>query len=146
MIALGQKETLRFTDEGYIRILGRAKRFAKIGGEMVSLTAVEELALNAWPGHTHAAVNLPDEKKGEKILLITSKPDADRKDLVEFARNHGYSELYIPRRVVGIDEIPVLGTGKTDYTTLQQLAEQADTDNSSWIERIGSLVNRQRHN
>lgn len=133
-------------DEGFVSILGRAKRFAKIGGEMVSLTAVEELALNTWPGHAHAAVSLPDEKKGEKILLVTSKADAHRRDLVEFARSKGYSELYIPRRVVGIDEIPVLGTGKTDYTMLQQLTEQADSDNRSWIQRPGSMVNKQDRN
>ncbi|MDZ7736118.1 MAG: AMP-binding protein [Gammaproteobacteria bacterium] len=121
-------------EDGFVTILGRAKRFAKIGGEMVSLTAVEELALNAWPGHSHAAVNLPDEKKGEKILLVTSKPDADRRELVEFAHRHGYSELSIPRSIIGIDEIPVLGTGKTDYTTLQKLTEQADSENASRIE------------
>ncbi len=121
--------------DGFVTILGRAKRFAKIGGEMVSLTAVEELALNAWPAYSHAAVTLADDKKGEKILLFTNKPDADRSDLIEFARQHGYSELYIPRRVVAAAEIPVLGTGKTDYATLDQLATQADTDNTNRAEQ-----------
>lgn len=123
-------------DEGFVTILGRAKRFAKIGGEMVSLTAVEEIALHAWPGSAHAAVTLPDEKKGEKIVLVSSKPDAERRELVEYARRHSYSELYIPRRVIGIDELPVLGTGKTDYATLQQLAEEAEAEDSSCIQRL----------
>lgn len=129
-------------DDGFITILGRAKRFAKIGGEMVSLTAVEEMALNAWPGTAHAAVTLPDEKKGEKIVLVSDKPEASRRELVEYARQHGYSELYIPRRVIGIDDIPVLGTGKTDYTTLHQLAEEADASDSNWIQRLRNKVGK----
>lgn len=133
-------------EDGYITILGRAKRFAKIGGEMVSLATVEELALQVWPGFSHAAVNLADERKGEKILLITTKPDADRKDLVEYAKRHGRSELQLPRRVIGAEEIPVLGTGKTDYTTLQFLAEQADANDSGWIQRITGLVGKHERN
>jgi len=131
-------------DEGFISILGRAKRFAKIGGEMVSLTAIEELALQVWPGYSHAAVNLPDEKKGEKILLFTNKPDAEHRELTEFADRHGYSKLHTPRRIIGTAEIPVLGTGKTDYTTLQQLAERADAENITWIDHIGQLLNKEK--
>ena len=115
-------------DEGFISILGRAKRFAKIGGEMVSLTAVEELALNVWPTYSHAAVHLPDASKGEKILLATNKPDADRRDLIDYARQQGYSELTIPKRLINLDEIPALGSGKTDYARLHQLATEADSD------------------
>ena len=67
--------------DGFISILGRAKRFAKIGGEMVSLLAVEELAMQIWPDFNHAAVNLPDERKGEKIVLITNNQDAMLDDI-----------------------------------------------------------------
>ena len=73
-------------EDGYLYILGRAKRFAKIGGEMVSLTAVEELATQTWPGFNHAAVCLPDDKKGEKIILITDNKDALRKHFQETAQ------------------------------------------------------------
>lgn len=136
----------KIDDEGFISILGRAKRFAKIGGEMVSLATVEDLALQVWPSFNHAAVNLPDERKGEKILLVTTKPDAERKELVDYAKHHGYSELQIPRRVLGADEIPVLGTGKTDYTTLYKLARKADETDSGWIQRISNLVGKHERN
>lgn len=117
-------------EDGFITILGRAKRFAKIGGEMISLAAVEELAQQVWPGHSHAAVNLPDERKGEKIVLLSEHAEADRKALMQYAQQHGYSELHLPRQVVHVKEIPVLGTGKTDYRKLQTLAEEADSASS----------------
>ena len=106
--------------EGYIELLGRAKRFAKIGGEMISLTAVEELAAAVWPDCNHAAISLPDERKGEKIILLSEQEGADRKAFREKARELGYGELYIPREVAHMREIPVLGTGKTDYVSLME--------------------------
>jgi len=127
-------------DEGFISILGRAKRFAKIGGEMVSLTAVEEMAMHLWPGFNHAAVNLPDEKKGEKIILVTENENAARKDFQEYARKSGAGELYIPKRVVMTDALPMLGTGKTDYTTLTELAVAEDRTGSGWLSKLTSLV------
>ncbi|MCS3903518.1 acyl-[acyl-carrier-protein]-phospholipid O-acyltransferase/long-chain-fatty-acid--[acyl-carrier-protein] ligase [Methylohalomonas lacus] len=131
-------------DDGYITILGRAKRFAKVGGEMVSLTAVEELAQKVWPDASHSAVSLTDEHKGEKILLLTTEPDAHRKALIEYARQHGYGDLYVPRHIIGISEIPVLGTGKTDYSTLQQLAEAADASDVSWIDNPEQLISNSK--
>ena len=114
-------------DDGYIELLGRVKRFAKIGGEMISLTAVEELAGAAWPNHNHAAISLPDPRKGEKIVLVTEYEQGDRKSFQRKARELGYGELYIPRDVVYEREIPVLGTGKTDYVSLdEQLKEDFD--------------------
>ena len=63
--------------DGYVSILGRMKRFAKIGGEMVSLTAVEGLASAVWPEARHAVVCIPDPRKGEKLVLVTDRRDAD---------------------------------------------------------------------
>ncbi|MCO6427863.1 acyl-[ACP]--phospholipid O-acyltransferase [Nitrosomonas communis] len=104
--------------EGYLFIKGRAKRFAKIGGEMVSLTAVEEYVSKLWPDYAHAVVQIPDAKKGEQLVLITTNPAANRNDLINYAQEQGMGELNIPRTILVIDEIPVLGTGKTDYVTL----------------------------
>jgi acyl-[acyl-carrier-protein]-phospholipid O-acyltransferase/long-chain-fatty-acid--[acyl-carrier-protein] ligase len=118
---------------GYITILGRAKRFAKIGGEMISLTAVEEFAQRVWPGKPHAALGLADERKGEKIVLVTEYKGATRRELQEAAREMRIGELLLPRKVVLIDAMPVLGTGKTDYVALQRLAQQEDGQNSGWI-------------
>jgi len=109
--------------EGYVCILGRAKRFAKIGGEMVSLTAVEGLASAVWPEARHAVVSVPDSRKGEKLVLVTDRKDADVARLAEWARSHGAPELAVPKKIVRVGEVPVLGTGKTDYVAIQQMVE-----------------------
>ncbi len=129
-------------EDGFISILGRAKRFAKIGGEMVSLTMVEELAMQTWPDFNHAAVSLPDERKGEKIVLVTDKQDATRKEIQHMARRLKYAELAIPRKVVLAEALPVLGTGKTDYITLTQKALEEDAHGSGWISRLTSLIKK----
>ena len=108
-------------DEGFVTIEGRAKRFAKIGGEMVSLAAVEAFAASVWPDTTHAAVSIADARKGEQIVLLTDNPAADRTDLIRHARNDGVPELYIPRTVRIVDAVPILGTGKIDYASVQAL-------------------------
>lgn len=112
-------------DQGFITIKGRAKRFAKIGGEMVSLTAVEGIAGSVWPDNRHAVVAVPDTRKGEKLILITDREDADSSALSAWARANGAPELVVPKKIVKVAEIPVLGTGKTDYVTLQKMAEAA---------------------
>ena len=109
--------------EGYVTILGRAKRFAKIGGEMVSLTAVEGIAGAVWPDGRHAVVSIPDNRKGERLVLVTDQADAEVAPLAEWARVHGAPELAVPRRIVKVGELPVLGTGKTDYVAIQKMAE-----------------------
>lgn len=119
--------------DGVITILGRAKRFAKIGGEMVSLTLVEEIAAQIWPDTAHAAVNLTDDRKGEKILLVTTNQTVDKKIFQQFAQSHGYGELVIPKSILFTKELPVLGTGKIDYTTLTKLAMEADNAGNNSI-------------
>ncbi|MDP1912680.1 AMP-binding protein [Brevundimonas sp.] len=109
--------------DGYVSILGRVKRFAKIGGEMVSLTAVEGLASAVWPDARHAVVSIPDSRKGEKLVLVTDRRDADVARLAEWARSHGAPELAVPKKIMRVAEVPVLGTGKTDYVRIQQMAE-----------------------
>jgi acyl-[acyl-carrier-protein]-phospholipid O-acyltransferase/long-chain-fatty-acid--[acyl-carrier-protein] ligase len=106
--------------EGFVRILGRAKRFAKIAGEMVSLTAVEELAAMVWPGHLHAAIARCHPAKGEEIVLISENPEADRGSLARGARDRGFPEIAVPRIVVHRANLPVLGSGKPDYVTLER--------------------------
>jgi acyl-[acyl-carrier-protein]-phospholipid O-acyltransferase/long-chain-fatty-acid--[acyl-carrier-protein] ligase len=115
-------DVVSIDDEGYIAIRGRLKRFAKIGGETVSLAVVESIASALWPEHSHAAVTLPDGRKGEQIILVTTKHAPDRHELVGWAHNHGVSELAVPRRIIVVKEVPVLGTGKTDYVQVQNVA------------------------
>jgi acyl-[acyl-carrier-protein]-phospholipid O-acyltransferase/long-chain-fatty-acid--[acyl-carrier-protein] ligase len=109
--------------DGYVTIRGRAKRFAKIGGEMVSLTAVEGIAGAVWPHQRHAVVSIPDSRKGEKLVLVTDHAQAEVAPLAEWARTNGAPELIVPKKIVKVAEIPVLGTGKTDYVSIQKMVE-----------------------
>jgi acyl-[acyl-carrier-protein]-phospholipid O-acyltransferase/long-chain-fatty-acid--[acyl-carrier-protein] ligase len=106
---------------GYVTILGRAKRFAKIAGEMVSLTVVEGYATAIWPGQMHAAVSIPDDKKGERVILLTDMKSADRAQILDYAKTEGVAEIMIPRTVQIVDELPLLGTGKLDYPSIQEM-------------------------
>ncbi len=110
-------------EDGFIAIRGRLKRFAKIGGEAVSLAVVENIAAALWPEHSHAAVAVPDGRKGEKIVLVTTAPGARRLDMIGWAQNHGVAELSVPREVLLAETIPMLATGKTDYVSVQKRAE-----------------------
>lgn len=108
--------------DGFVHIRGRAKRFAKVAGEMVSLALSEDLARHARPQAEHAATRAPDAQRGERIVLFTTAPDLQRHDLAEAAHALGIRELAIPRQVVTLDTLPVLGTGKTDHQTLARMA------------------------
>ena len=108
-------------EDGYITIAGRAKRFAKIGGEMVSLSAVEELITQVWPNQEHAVVTIPDSVKGEQMVLVTVHADAQRSELLDYARNEGIAELQIPKKILCVKALPLLGSGKTDYPAVLQL-------------------------
>jgi acyl-[acyl-carrier-protein]-phospholipid O-acyltransferase/long-chain-fatty-acid--[acyl-carrier-protein] ligase len=110
-------------DHGFVTIRGRAKRFAKIAGEMVSLSAVEGYVNDLWPEHMHAVVNVPDPRKGEQLVLVTEKPDASREPLIAYAKDRGIAEIMVPKTLRIIDKMPVLGTGKLDYVEVASLAE-----------------------
>ena len=108
-------------EQGYIAIKGRAKRFAKIGGEMVSLAAVEMLAAELWPNYVSAVVAVPDERKGERLILVTDKHGATRADFQAYARSKHASELMSPAQIIILDKLPLLGSGKPDLQALQKL-------------------------
>ena len=109
-------------EEGYIFIKGRCKRFAKIGGEMVSLLAVEMVIEKRWPGFITGAVNIPDAKKGEQIVLITTCKDITKEEMISAFKAAGVTELGIPSKVIVTETPPLLGTGKFDYVTAKELA------------------------
>jgi len=111
--------------DGFITIQGRAKRFAKIGGEMISLAAVEELATRTWPESQHACVSLPDFQKGEQLILVTTRENPQRAELSAHARADGMSELHVPKRILPVAQIPLLGSGKADYPAVHALVENA---------------------
>jgi len=109
---------------GFITIRGRAKRFAKIGGEMVSLTAVEEFVSRVWQDKQHSVVSIPDSVKGEQLVLVTNYESAERKTLVTVAKEQGIGELNIPKKIISVKNVPLLGTGKTDYPAVQALVSR----------------------
>jgi acyl-[acyl-carrier-protein]-phospholipid O-acyltransferase / long-chain-fatty-acid--[acyl-carrier-protein] ligase len=106
-------------EEGYISIRGRSKRFAKVSGEMVSLTAVEQLATNAWPSAQHAATSIPDARKGELVILLTTQKDATTQALV--AASPGVAAISMPKKILVVDNIPMLATGKINYPGVSEL-------------------------
>ena len=111
--------------QGFIHIRGRVKRFAKVAGEMVSLEVVEHIANTAAPEQYHAASSVADAQRGESITLFTTDKKLKREDLQIVARNLGLPELAVARKIIALEEIPLLGTGKTDYVTLKKMAEAA---------------------
>ena len=118
-------DVVELDDDGFVRIVGRVKRFAKVAGEMVSLEVVEKLAAAAAPAAQHAAATQPDAAKGEALVLFTSDRELTRERLVAAAKQQGVAELAVPRKIVPIAALPLLGTGKIDYVTLGQWAEVA---------------------
>ncbi|MBF0284408.1 MAG: acyl-[ACP]--phospholipid O-acyltransferase [Magnetococcales bacterium] len=111
-------------ETGFVTIKGRAKRFAKIAGEMVSLAAVEEMVAQVWPGFQHAVVALPDPRKGERLVLLSSAPQAAREALLAQAQANGLAELLVPRVILPVKEIPLLGSGKVDYGAVTRMARE----------------------
>ena len=111
-------------ENGFITIRGRAKRFAKIAGEMISLGAVELMVQQLWPEANHAAVSLPDKRKGERIVLVTTKMPALKVELMLYSKRYGATDLMVPNDIINVDSIPVLGSGKTDYVTTQKLVAE----------------------
>jgi acyl-[acyl-carrier-protein]-phospholipid O-acyltransferase/long-chain-fatty-acid--[acyl-carrier-protein] ligase len=110
--------------DGFVTIKGRAKRFAKVAGEMVPLGAVEDFVARVWPEATHAIVSVPDAKRGEQLVLITDHGEPTRGALALAAREAGLPEIYVPRAIARVDAIPLLGTGKIDYVNVGRLASE----------------------
>jgi acyl-[acyl-carrier-protein]-phospholipid O-acyltransferase/long-chain-fatty-acid--[acyl-carrier-protein] ligase len=110
-------------DVGYVRIQGRAKRFAKIAGEMVSLGKVEGEICTRWPEGNHAVVAVADDRKGEQLVLVTERAEATREAVLAHFRAQGLAELLAPKAVLKVDRLPLLATGKADYVAVKVLAE-----------------------
>jgi acyl-[acyl-carrier-protein]-phospholipid O-acyltransferase / long-chain-fatty-acid--[acyl-carrier-protein] ligase len=115
-------DIVRIDDEGFVTIAGRAKRFAKIGGEMISLAVAERIATAAYADYRHAVVALPDARRGERLVLVSEMPAVRREALVEAAHREGLPEIAIPRDVIAVAVLPLLGSGKTDYAAATRLA------------------------
>lgn len=113
--------------EGFVHILGRLKRFAKVSGEMVSLTAVEEALAGAFPQYglrlCTAIVSRLDEGKGEKLVAVTNEPKLTLEQIREVVRAKGLGNLAVPRELQVVREIPRLGSGKINHRALESLLQ-----------------------
>jgi acyl-[acyl-carrier-protein]-phospholipid O-acyltransferase/long-chain-fatty-acid--[acyl-carrier-protein] ligase len=112
-------------EDGFIAIKGRAKRFAKIGGEMVSLAAVEALAGELWKGALSAVATVPDARKGERLVLVTEAENATRADFLAYAKARNAMDLMVPAEVRVVPKVPVLGSGKVDFVGVTKLVREA---------------------
>ncbi len=111
--------------QSFVTIKGRAKRFAKIAGEMVSLGGVEQMLADLWPDHAFAVVAAPDARKGERLVLVTTKPGATRGEAQAHIKSRGGTELMAPAEVRVIAAMPLLGAGKTDYVEVNRLVHES---------------------
>jgi acyl-[acyl-carrier-protein]-phospholipid O-acyltransferase/long-chain-fatty-acid--[acyl-carrier-protein] ligase len=111
-------------EQGFVTIKGRARRFAKIGGEMISLAAVEALVSELWPNALSAVVSVPDLRKGERLILVTQQKNATRAEFQTFAKARHASDLMIPSEVWVLDKLPVLGSGKVDQMSVANLVQE----------------------
>ena len=110
-------------EDGFLTIVDRYSRFAKIGGEMISLTTVEEEILDACNDKDLeiAATCLPDQRKGEKIVLLSTN-NLEKNELTKILTDAKINPLYHPSSVLVVDEIPKLGSGKTDFAATKKIA------------------------
>jgi acyl-[acyl-carrier-protein]-phospholipid O-acyltransferase/long-chain-fatty-acid--[acyl-carrier-protein] ligase len=111
-------------DQGFIAIKGRAKRFAKVGGEMVSLAAVEMLAAELWPSNITSVSAVPDPRKGERLVMVTDKHGAARSDFIAYARSKHAAELMFPAEIIVLDKMPMLGSGKVDQLAVDKFVRE----------------------
>ena len=116
-------DVAEFDADGFLTLHGRAKRFAKIGGEMVSLAQVEQQVAEVWPEHRHVVCAVAHESRGEQLVLLTEHPEPDAAALRAALRQRGVADLARPRHVRAVTELPLLGTGKPDLHRAQELAE-----------------------
>jgi len=116
-------------DEAYLHVRGRMKRFAKVSGEMVSLTAVEDALAGAFPQYglhcQTAVITRPDENKGEAIIAVTNEPKLTLEEIRAAIKAKGLTNLSTPREIIVVKEIPKLGTGKVNHRELQAMLEAA---------------------
>jgi acyl-[acyl-carrier-protein]-phospholipid O-acyltransferase/long-chain-fatty-acid--[acyl-carrier-protein] ligase len=115
-------------EDSYLHVRGRMKRFAKVSGEMVSLTAVEDALAGAFPQYglrcEVAIITRPDEGKGEALIAVTNEPKLTLEEIRAAIKAKGLTNLSTPRELKAVKEIPKLGTGKVNHRGLEALMKE----------------------
>jgi acyl-[acyl-carrier-protein]-phospholipid O-acyltransferase/long-chain-fatty-acid--[acyl-carrier-protein] ligase len=118
-------DIVRIDPDGYVFILGRLKRFAKVSGEMVSLAAVEEAMAGAFPQYglrfAVAVVARPDAARGEKLIAVTNEPRLSLEEARAAIHARGLNNLAVPREIKVVHDLPLLGTGKVNHRELERI-------------------------
>ena len=117
-------DIFQFIGNNFMKFVDRAKRIAKIAGEMVSLLAAEKFVTSVLPDDLHAVVSIPDARKGEALVLVTTNQKVVLSDLMEAARAKGIAELFVPRTILSVDKMPLLGTGKINHPEVKKLVAE----------------------
>jgi len=109
---------------GYMTIIGRAKRFAKVAGEMISLARVELWIQELWSDYEHCVCSIACDRKGERLVLVTDYLQADKAAMREYIIRAGGTEIMLPNEIIVIDALPKLGSGKCDYVSVDRLVSE----------------------
>jgi acyl-[acyl-carrier-protein]-phospholipid O-acyltransferase/long-chain-fatty-acid--[acyl-carrier-protein] ligase len=128
-------DIVSYDEQDFISIIDRIKRFAKISGEMISLSAIEGEVATCWPEYQHGVVSIPDPKRGEKLILITNKPDPDRIELARKLKAQGVSPLSVPNQIEVMDQLPLLSTGKINYPQLIAFIKKVSSKTKTFLRR-----------
>ncbi len=117
-------DIVQIDEDKFVSIEGRAKRFAKIGGEMISLVAVEDILNELYSNVLQCVIAIEDEIKGEKIVFLTSDDSANMQEIKNYFKHKGVSELWLPKEIFYMPKIPLLGSGKIDYQMAVKLYQE----------------------
>ena len=112
-------------EDGFLKIVDRYSRFAKLGGEMISLGAVEKKIQDTpvLTGCDYAVTSIPDSAKGEKIILLY-QGEKDPSTVISELRGSGIPPLMVPSAAFNVEKMPKLGSGKTDFTAAKKMAKE----------------------
>lgn len=117
-------DIVKVDEDGFITIIARLKRFAKIAGEMISLHLVEQLASKCFQRTDFYAVSIRDAARGEKVVLFTTFEEINEAELRKYVTSQQLSTIYLPSVIHTLEAVPLLGSGKVDYVTLTEMAKE----------------------
>jgi acyl-CoA synthetase (AMP-forming)/AMP-acid ligase II len=126
-------DLIALDEDGFMVFMGRLKRFVKVGGEMVSLPAIEEILLKAYQARSKDGPVLAVEALGEELqplITLFTTIELEREEVNHCLRDAGLAPINFIRQIIHIDEIPLLGNGKVDYRNLKSMYAEKNLSDS----------------